>query len=195
MQAIETLVLEFGEIEDSSVSTVELAAISNYSNLIQNYSQSTLDGLVSVRNIGKGAEWSVIVLTITGIFFAIPEAHKKVRESFEEWQHIFKELKSLYTCLIHNKVALYPNQYLFLITLNLIAIKTNPKELIFLGFISLPEVNPDLDKYPPLLFSFENRTNLYQLAIARNGDILWENKIQMAGKEPNQSLIRVSSNN
>jgi hypothetical protein len=182
MQAMETLVLEFGEIEDSAVSKVELAAVSKYSNLLQNYSSGSVDGSVSVRNIGKGADWLVIVLTITGIFFAIPEAHKKVRESFEEWQHIFKELKSLYSWLIPKKIVLYPNQYLFLIALNLVATKTNPKELIFLGFTSLPEENPDLDKYPTLLFSFENQTDLYQVAIARNGDVLWENKIQMIGK-------------
>jgi hypothetical protein len=100
---MEKLVFEFGEIDDSSVSDIESAAISSYSSLMQNYSQGSVDGSVSVRNIGKGADWSVIVLTITGIFFAIPEAHKKVRESFEEWQHIFKELKSLYTWLIPKK--------------------------------------------------------------------------------------------
>lgn len=179
---MEILVLEFGEIEDSAVSKVELDAISKYSNLIQNHPSGSIDSSVSVRNIGKGADWSVIILTITGIFFAIPEAHKKVRESFEEWQRIFKELKSFFSWLIPKKIALYPNQYLFLIALNLVAAQTNPEELIFLGFTSLPEENPDLDKYPTLLFSFENQTDLYQVAIARNGYVLWENKIQMIGK-------------
>lgn len=181
MQAMETLVIEFGEIKDTAVSRVESEAVSKYSNLIQNYSTGIVYGSVSLRNIGKGTDWSVIVLTITGIFLAIPEAHKKVRESYEEWQHIFKELKSFYSWLIPKKVALYPNQYLFLIALNQVVSQTNSNELVFLGFTSLPEENPDLDKYPTLLFSFENQTILYQVAIARNGDILWENKIQMIG--------------
>ena len=182
MKAMETLVFEFGEIDDSAVFNVESAAISSYTSLMQNYTQGSIDGSVSVRNIGKGADWSVIVLTITGIFFAIPEAHKKVRESFEEWQHIFKELKSLYTWLIPKKIALYPNQYLFLIALNAISTQTKPRDLIFLGFTSLPEQSPDLDEYPALLFSFANKTEILQIAIARNGEIFWENKIQLVDK-------------
>lgn len=120
MHAIETLVLEFGEIMDDAVSSVESAAILKDSNLLNEYSSGSIDGSVSVRNIGKGADWSVIVLTITGVFFAIPEAHKKVRESIEAWQLIFKQFKSLYQNVIPKKLALYPDQYLFLIALKLL---------------------------------------------------------------------------
>lgn len=182
MQAMETLVLEFGEIEDDAVNRAESAAILKYSNLLNEYSSGSIHGLVSVRNIGKGADWSVIVLTITGIFFAIPETHKKVRESIEEWQLIFKELKSLYLKVIPKKFALYPDQYLFLIALNSVISKTNLEALVFVGFSTLPEENPDLDIYPPLLFSFQNQNTLYQYAVARHGELLWENQIQIAGK-------------
>ena len=177
MEYIETLVLEFGEIEDCSVVKIETAAITKYSNLINVHLRGSVQGIVSVRNIGKGADWSVIVLAIIGVYFAIPEAHKKIRESFEEWQHIFKELKSLYSLLIPKKTALYPNQYLFLIALNLVATKTNPEALESLGLCALPEENSDLDKYPPLLFSFKNENTLYQVATARKGVVLWENEI------------------
>lgn len=182
MQAMETLVIEFNEIEDAAVSRVESVAILKYSNLLNEYSSGSIEGSVSVRNIGKGADWSVIVLTITGIFFAIPEAHKKIRESIEEWQLIFSELKCLYQKLIPKKIALYPNQYLFLIALNFIVSKTNLETLVFLGFSTLPEENPDLDIYPTLLFSFQNKNILYQVAVARHGEVLWENQIQVVGK-------------
>jgi hypothetical protein len=135
-----------------------------------------------VRNIGKGADWSVIVLAITGIFLAIPEAHKKVRESYEEWQLIFKELKSFYSRIIPKKIALYPDQYLFLIALNQVVTKTNLECLLFLGFSTLPEETPELDIYPALLFSFQNQNSLYQVAISRHGEVLWENQIQMIAK-------------
>ncbi len=179
MQSMETLILEFGEIDDSAVSKVELATVLHYSNLIQTYTNQSVNSSVSIRNIGKGADWSVIVLTITSIFFIIPEAQKKIRESVEEWQSIFKELKSIYSWIVKKKTALYPNQYLFLIALNSVVAKTNNNEFVFLGFKSLPEENPDLDKYPSLLFSFVNQQQIYQVAISRTGVILWENQLQV----------------
>jgi hypothetical protein len=77
MHAIETLVLEFGEIMDDAVSSVESAAILKDSNLLNEYSSGSIDGSVSVRNIGKGADWSVIVLTITGVFLPYQKHIKK----------------------------------------------------------------------------------------------------------------------
>lgn len=51
--------------------------------------------------------------------------------------------------------------------------------MVFLGFSKLPEENPDLDIYPTLLFSFQNQNTLYQIAVARHGEVLWENQIQI----------------
>jgi hypothetical protein len=77
MQAMETLVLEFSEIEDAAVNRVESAAILKYSNLLNEYFSGSIGGSVSVRNIGKGADWSVIVLALTGIFLPFQKHIKK----------------------------------------------------------------------------------------------------------------------
>jgi hypothetical protein len=71
---------------------------------------------------------------------------------------------------------------LFLIALNSVVSKTNLEALVFIGYSTLPEENPDLDIYPTLLFSFQNQNTLYQFSVARHGELLWENQIQIAGK-------------
>lgn len=52
----------------------------------------SIDYTIQETNLGTGADWPTItvnVITIAGVgFFALPEAHKRVREALEEWQRI-----------------------------------------------------------------------------------------------------------
>ena len=136
-QSLEIFVPEFGEIDASEWPRVEREALSRYSRLLRAYPAGPINGSVTTRNVGKGANWSVIVLILSGLFFTIPEAHKRVRESLEEWRRIFKELKPLFSWLLGTKRALYPDQYLFLVALFSVAECIEPSVLVFLGFTRL----------------------------------------------------------
>lgn len=186
--SLEILVSEFGEVDDSEWPRVQSEAIGQYSQLLQNYPAGPIDGSVAIRNIGRGADWAVVVLVIGGLFFTIPEAHKRVRESLEEWRRIFKELKSVSSWLFSSKHALYPDHYLFLVAVFFVAERAETDELTFLGFTQLPESNPDLANKGALLFSFSHGRMIRQVAVGRNGDVLWENELPAPAIGPNSSF-------
>ena len=188
-QQLELLVSEFGEVDDSEWPRVEREAIGHYSQLLRSYPAGPIDGSVTIRNIGRGADLSVVVLVVGGLFFTIPEAHKRVRESLEEWRRIFKEFKSVSSWLIGKKRALYPEQYLFLVALFSVVERTEPDALTFLGFTQLPEDDPDLSDKGALLFSFVHGSVVLQVAVARNGHFLWENELSLPAIEPNTSYM------
>lgn len=189
-QRLEIVVAEFGKVDDSDWPDVMREAIDRYSERLHSYPPGPVDGSVAVRNIGRGADWLVVVLVVGGLFFTIPETHKKVRESLEEWQRIFKELKSVASWLVGTKRALYPDQYLFLVALFSLAERIEPGELTFLGRTQLPEDNPDLADKGPLLFSFSDGSVVHQVAVGRNGHVLWANELPVPAIGPNKSLER-----
>jgi hypothetical protein len=97
-QSLDILVPEFGELDDAEWPRAERDAIAHYSRRLRTYPGGPIDGSVMTRNIGKGADWSVVAIVVGGgLFFAIPEAHKKIRETLEEWRRIFKELTSFFS--------------------------------------------------------------------------------------------------
>jgi hypothetical protein len=54
---------------------------------------------------------------------------------------------------------------------------------VFQGFTRLPEDNPDLQGYEPLLFTFTDRGALEQVAVARNGEVLWHSSLELSNVE------------
>ncbi|TYO99842.1 hypothetical protein EDC39_1012 [Geothermobacter ehrlichii] len=66
--------------------------------IMEEFSES-VDYSIQETNFGVGADWPTIALdvaTIAGVgFFAVPEAHKRVREALEEWQLISANIKKL----------------------------------------------------------------------------------------------------
>ena len=71
------------------------------------------------KGIGVGADWPVIAIKISAItgtaFFAIPAAHKKIRESLEEWKIIGKNFLKLIDFISDSeRIITYPIQVLFL---------------------------------------------------------------------------------
>lgn len=184
-QSLDILVPEFSEIDDSEFSRAEEKAIAYYSSLLQTYPGAPAEGSASTRNIGKGADWIVVVISLGSLFFVIPKAHKHLRESLEEWQRIYKEFKSLISWLLGNKPALYPDQYLFLVALFVAAETANSNDLVFLGFTRLPEDQPDLFDHGSLLFSFGSAALVIQVAVGRNGHVLWQNELELTSLGPN----------
>ena len=180
---LEIAVLEFGEVNDSDRPRVEKEVLCHYMRLLDNYPAGPIAGSVEIRNIGKGADWPIVILAIGGLFFTIPEATRKVRDSLEEWRRIFKEFQEVMSWILGKKRAIYPDQYLFLVGLFAVAARVEPDALTFLGLARLPEDNPDLSNNGPLLFSFAQGGVIYQVTVGRNGQVLWDNEFSVSAIE------------
>lgn len=175
----ELLILALSEIPDHAWSRELAAAKRFFQERLTSYPQGALIGNVSTRNIGRGADWTVIAVSITSAvataFFAIPKAHKLVRESIEEWRRIYRELRAIYEWVCAERSALYPDAYLFLLALTQLEKTANSTDLAFTGVMRLPESNPDLAGMEALLFSFTAGDVVEQIAVSRTGDVLWRN--------------------
>ena len=141
---------------------------------------------VGIKNIGRGADWHVVSLTIlstaTGLFFAIPAAHKKVRESLEEWRRIYNEFSRLLNWLAFSSPVYYPDHYLFLVALLKLDDDAEASELEYLGFHPIPENNPSLQGLEAMIFNFKDDDILESIAISRHGDVMWHNTTVLNGE-------------
>lgn len=178
-QKTELFILAIGTPADDEWESAESEALSLYRQRLESYPGAPIHGSVSLRNLGKGADWYVIAVTVGGAFFAIPELHKRIRESLEEYRLIWNNLKGLFSWLVRDKRALYPDQYLFLAALFHVSEEYDADRLIFLGGVPLPEPSPDLSEIPPMLFAFFNGGTVVQVAIARDSSVLWSSRLQL----------------
>lgn len=181
----ELLILAFGEIPDSAWHRELATAKSFFEERLVKCPQGALVGDVSIRNIGRGADWTVIAVSITSTvaaaLVAIPKAHKFVRENVEEWKRIYRELRAIYDWMCADRPALYPDAYLFLVALTQIEEIVNSESLAFIGVTRLPESNPDLAGREALLFSFTANGVVEQIAVSRTGEVLWRNSFSTDG--------------
>jgi len=141
---------------------------------------------VGIKNIGRGADWHVLSLTIlstaTGLFFAIPAVHKKVRESLEEWRRIYNEFSRLFNWLAFSSPVFYPDDYLFLVALLKLDEDTEASELEYLGCHPIPEDNPSLEGLEAMIFNFKDSDILESVAISRQGKVMWHNTTELSGE-------------
>lgn len=183
---LELIIVPFGEVPDDEWDERIADAEESYRTRLNEYPRGPVPASISPRNIGRGADWIVLVVSfgsaIAGGFFAIPKAHKLVRESIEEWGRIFDELTSIFNRLDPPK-ALYPDAYLFLIALRDVDQSNDKSNLEFHGYKRLPEDNPDLRDLESLLFTFSRNGTVKQVAVSRQGHILWRNNAELADSE------------
>ena len=140
--------------------------------------------LLQQTNHGLGADWPTVTVTIFSIasflLFAIPEGHKKIRESIEEWEKIKTELEKLIYWIFKRKTIIqYPKEILYLDVLTQ-ALKSVPSdaEVIFLNMMEMPlskEHTSCFNNYKQYLFSFSIDTKIHQIAIDSNRNLLWKN--------------------
>jgi hypothetical protein len=139
---------------------------------------------VGTRDIGKGADWLVVSVTIlssaTSLFFAIPAVHKKVRETLEEWNRIFKEFKRLLDWLSIEKPVMLPDEYLFLEALSKLDEECEASELVYLGVNRIPTDNPSLQGLEDIVFSFQDGGMVESVAVSRSGKVLWHHSVEPA---------------
>jgi hypothetical protein len=179
---MEILVNPFGEPTDD-FEKEEQAAILDILDKLETYPDGHIPTEVGIKNIGRGADWSLISISILStasfLFFAIPAAHKKVRESLEEWKRIYNEFSSLIKWLSFSCPVYYPDHYLFLVALLKLDENTEASELIFLSSHPIPEENPDLKDLESIIFNFQDGELFESVAISRQGEVLWHNSTEL----------------
>ena len=135
-------------------------------------------------NHGLGADWPTITLALLSVagtlFFAIPAAHKKVRESLEEWKKIKENLERLLAWVSPSEeVASYPVELLFLDATLRTASGDSTEMLEFLGVDELPvptEVSGGFTALKHYLFTFRTGEHIVLVAMDSGRRILWESR-------------------
>jgi hypothetical protein len=179
---MEILVNSFGELKDD-FEQEEKAAIRAVLDKLESYPDGHIPAEVGVKNIGRGADYYVVSISILSaasvLFFAIPTAHKKVRESLEEWKRIYNEFSRLISWFAFSSPIYYPEHYLFLVALLKLDEDTEASELTFLSCHAIPEDNPDLKGLESLIFNFQDGDVLESVAVTRQGKLLWHNTTEL----------------
>jgi hypothetical protein len=179
---MEILVNPFGEPKDD-FEQEEKAAIRSILDKLETYPDGHIPAEVGIKNIGRGADWHVVSISILSaasvLFFAIPAAHKKVRESLEEWKRIYNEFGRLIRWFSFSSPIYYPEHYLFLVALLKLDEDTEASELTFLSCHAVPEDNPSLQGLESLIFNFQDGDVFESVAVTRQGEVLWHNSTEL----------------
>lgn len=185
MNSIEFLINEIGEPTDSWKEQEE-QAVQSILYRIEAYPEGHIPAEVRIKNIGRGADWTVVSLallsTATGLFFTIPAAHKKVRESIKEWKIIYNNYSRLIQWMAFSSPIYYPEHYLFLVALLKLDEETEASELIYLGSHTIPVPNPSLQGIESRIFNFLDGSVLESVAVSRQGEILWHNSTELGSE-------------
>lgn len=181
VEHLEALVVAFSEIADEDWQRVVRAAEHEFQERAAAFDSPAISEIeVSSRNIGRGADWTVLALSFAIAAWTVPEVHRKIRENIEEWRRIYQELEKLFTWIARGKPVLYPDQYLFLKALQALPSGTPEDGLEYKGVARLPQLNPDLHGREDLLFSFGDGQRIVQVAVSRSGNVLWHNIIELS---------------
>jgi hypothetical protein len=176
---VETVVVALGDPSDEAWEQKLRDAERESKRRVSSFRSGIISDIdVSVRDIGRGADWTVLVLSFVIAAWATPEIHRKVRENIEEWCRIYQELHRFFTWIARGKRVLYPDQYLFLKAIQNLPASPSA-DLEFKGLTRLPESSPDLQGREDLLFSFGDGRKVVQVAVSRSGDVIWQNTIEV----------------
>lgn len=143
-------------------------------------------------NRGLGADWTVIALTILSLvgsgFFAIPSAHKKIRETLEEWRRVRDSLNVLGKWLAeHHQMLAYPQQILFLDALSEIEKSADVDEAVLIDASEVIVLDDDHRGAKPLAqshFTFVLDGMLYVYAYDKHRRLLWSRLIELESVKP-----------
>lgn len=181
---MEIIINPFGDPSQHKVER-EKEEVDSLLQKIESYPGGYVPAEVGTKDIGKEADWLVVSVTIlssaTGLFFAVPATHKKVRETLEEWDRIFKEFKRLLNWLSINKLVMLPDEYLFLEALSKLDEECEASELVFLGVNRIPTDNPSLQGFEDMVFNFQDGGMIESVAISRSGKVIWHHSVESAG--------------
>lgn len=176
----ELIIVAFGEMSDEAWEEEVALEEKRVRHRIESYEADAPESVeVTAVNLGRGADWMVLAVSFGVAAIVIPEAHKKIRENIEEWVRIYRELHAFFRWIVEDRKALYPDEYLFLQAIAVFSEQNPDENMEFKGVTRIPEDNPDRQGRESLIFSFSGRGKLCQVAIARGGNILWTNSVEL----------------
>ena len=179
-ESLELVIAAFGELSDDDWEAVVEAGESDLRRRISEFVGEKPSNIeVKSADIGRGADWTVLAIYFVAATIAIPEAHKRIRENLEEWQRIYRELNAFFTWVIKGRAALYPDEYLFLKSIEALSVEGLSENIEYKGVLRIPEDDPTMQGREALAFSFSDGKALVQIAVSRKGKVLWLNRIEL----------------
>lgn len=125
-----------------------------------------VDCSINELNLGAGADWPTIAVTIGFGFFAIPEAHKRIREALEEWAMIGERVKALIQKLSKsNSLVSEPLEILFIEASEKLLSLTNQDDAIFLGYYEVQQIGSNENIHGVYDFLFEINNEEWKVVI------------------------------
>ncbi|HIF5828868.1 TPA: hypothetical protein ACY4P9_004723 [Vibrio parahaemolyticus] len=131
---------------------------------------------IQEHNIGRGADNPVTVVQVLSILglvgFVIPEAHKRVRESIEEWSRIKGHFTKLHTLLSRNyRVIALPEEVLFIKAVEALLSETESNDAAFVRYETVHSVG-SYEKYSGLKgFYFDCKGKQWRVVIDGQGEV------------------------
>ncbi|MDD9158399.1 hypothetical protein PVK64_19730 [Aliivibrio sp. S4TY2] len=140
--------------------------------------QSKLPVEFSIResNIGRGADCPVTIFQVISVFgfiaFAIPEAHKRVRESIEEWSLIKENALKLIALLTkNNRMVALPDEILFIKSVEALLSEIEANDAMFIKYEVIHSVD-SFEKFAGLKgFYFECLDKQWRVVIDGQGKV------------------------
>ncbi len=147
---------------------------------VESWSGDRVEYRIRETNHGFGADWPTITLQILSFgataFFVIPAAHKKVRESIEEWRKIKANIERLIAWVSpKKKVTSFPVTPLFLDAADQV-FAADASYRAFLGWFEIPlpvEVCGGIAALRHWVFTFRSTTQTTFVAINNQRRVLW----------------------
>ncbi|EIV1777536.1 hypothetical protein MOU97_004221 [Vibrio vulnificus] len=139
-------------------------------------SKFPIEFLIRESNIGRGADYPVTVIQVISVLgfvgFVIPEAHKRVRESLEEWSRIrdyFSKLSALLSQ--NNSIIALPDEVLFAKSAEALLTETKASDAVFVRYESIHSVG-SFEKFAGLKgFYFDCQNKQWRVVIDGQGTV------------------------
>ncbi|MFL7010961.1 hypothetical protein [Enterovibrio norvegicus] len=139
-------------------------------------SKLPLQFAIHERNIGRGADWPVTVLEIIGFIgiasFAIPEAHKRVREALEEWSRIREYFNKCIDLLCKkDRLIALPQEVLFIKSVELLLSELNESDAVYIKHETVHSIGSH-EEYAGLMgFYFDCSGKRWRVVINGQGEV------------------------
>ncbi|PKO25774.1 MAG: hypothetical protein CVU35_02530 [Betaproteobacteria bacterium HGW-Betaproteobacteria-8] len=174
----------FGEIDDEEYRSVVDAKIKEYESRLKTYEGGQIEFHVRETNHGRGADLLTVTVSLVSLagtaFFAIPAAHKKIREAFEEWKQIGKEIDTLISRVSGNDRPSLPIEVLFFEAVNDLASSKVAESLEFLSACEIPTQEAYVfDDRKTYLFAFRDGMQIYLIAYDSYKTKLWSRQVPL----------------
>lgn len=178
---MEIIYCPFGELPDNQYGLTVAGKIAEYESRLAAYCEGSIHYRVHETNHGRGADLLTITVSLVSFggvaFFAIPTAHKKIREALEEWRRIKGEITALVSWISTDTPSL-PIELLFLEAVTDLAQTGDVEDVEFLSAYEMPTDN-GFDNLKTYLFVFRNGNELRMVAWDSQKSKRWSHGVKL----------------